>query len=91
MSGVWERMFQGAKTVLKSILGTQTARHVVLQTLLTEVESILNGRALTVNSDNPNNIELLTRAHLLMQRKIICLPPGVFEKTDIYRKKWRQV
>ena len=26
-----------------------------------------------------------------MHRKIICLPSEVFEKTDIYRKKWRQV
>ena len=52
---------------------------------------MLNGRALTANSDDPNDLEPLTPAHLLMQRKIICLPPGVFEKTDIYRKKWGQV
>ena len=86
MSGVWERMVRSAKTVLKSILGTQTVTDV-----LTEVERMLNGRALTANSDDPNDLEPLTPAHLLMQRKIICLPPGVFEKTDIYRKKWREV
>ena len=63
----------------------------VLRTLLAKVERILNGGALTANSDDPNDLEPLTPAHLLMQRKIICLPPGVFEKTDIYRKKWRQV
>ena len=91
MSGVWERMVRSAKTVLKSILGAQTVTDVVLRTLVTEVERILNGRALTANSDDPNDLEPLTPAHLLMQRKIICLPPGVFEKTDIYRKKWRQV
>ena len=91
MSGVWERMVRSAKTVLKSILGAQTVTDVVLRTLVTEVERILNGRALTANSDDPNDLEPLTPAHLLMQTKIICLPPGVFEKTDIYRKKWRQV
>ena len=91
MSGVWERMVRRAKTVLKSILGAQTVTDVVLPTLLTEVERILNGRALTANLDDPNDLEPLTPAHLLMQRKVICLPPGVFEKTDIYRKKWRQV
>ena len=64
---------------------------VVLRTLLTEVERILNGGALTANADDPNDVEPLTPTHLLMQRKIICLPPGVFEKTDIYRNKWRQV
>ena len=91
MSGVWELMVRSAKAVLKSILGAQTVTDVVLRTLLTGVERILNGRALTANSDDPNDLEPLTPAHLLKQRKIICLPPGVFENTDIYRKKWRQV
>ena len=26
-----------------------------------------------------------------MQCKVICLPPGVFDKSDMYKKKWRQV
>ena len=84
-------MVRSAKTVLKSILGAQTVTDVVLRTLFTKVERILNGRAFTANSDDQNHLEPLTPAHLLMQRKIICLPPGVFEKTDIYRNKWRQV
>ena len=86
MSGFWERMVRSAKIVLKSILGVQTVRDVVRRTLLTEVECILNGRALTANSEDPSDLELLTPAHLLVQRKIICLPPGVFDKTDIYRQ-----
>lgn len=64
---------------------------VVLQTLLTEVERVLNGRALTANSDDPSDFEPLTPAHFLMQRKVIGLPPGVFDKTDMYERKWRQV
>ena len=91
MSSMWERMVRSAKTVLKSILRMQTVSDVVLRTFLTEVERILNGKALTANSDDPNVLEPLTPAHLLMQRKIICLRPRVFEKSDIYRKKWRQV
>ena len=46
MSGMWKCMVRSAKTVLKSILGAQTVTDVVLRTLLTEVEHILNGRAL---------------------------------------------
>ena len=57
----------------------------------TEIERILKETALTANSDDPNDREPLKPAHQLMQRKTICLPPGVFEKTGIYRKKWRQV
>ena len=91
MSGVWERLVRSAKTVLKAILGAHVVIDVVLQTLLTEVERVLNGRALTANSDDPSDFELLTPGHFLMQRKVIFLPPGVFDKSDMYKKKWRQV
>ena len=91
MSGVWERLVCSTKTVLKAILGGHEVTDVVLQTLLTEVERVLNGRALTANSDNPSDFEPLTPAHFLMQCKLICLPPGVFDKSDMYKKKWRQV
>ena len=91
MSGVWERLVRSAKTVIKAILGVQVVTEPVLQTLLTEVERVLNGRALTANSDDPNDLQPLTPAHFLMQRKSICLPPGVFEKADQYRRKWKQV
>ena len=84
-------MVQSVRTVNKSILGAQMVTDVVLQTLFSEVERILNGRALTANSDDVNELEPLTLAYFLMQRKIIILPPGVLGKTDIYRKKWRQV
>ena len=92
MSGVWERLVRSVKRVLKSAIGSYLVTDVVLQTLLTEVERILNGRALTANSDNPNDLEPLTPAHFLMQRKVVSLPPRVFTKVDMYsRKAWRQV
>ena len=91
MSGIWECLVCSAKTVLKAILGTQMVTEPVLQTLLTEVERVLNGRALMANSDDPNDLQPLTPAHFLMQRKTICLPPGVFELADQYRRKWKQV
>ena len=92
MSGIWERMVRGEKTALKAIIGSQTVIDTVLQTLLTEVERILKGRALTANLEDPNDLQPLTPAHFLWQRRTDCLPPGVFEKADAYHmKKWRQV
>ena len=91
VSGVWERLLRSAKTVLKVILGTQVVTEPVLQTLFTEVERVLNGWALTANSDDPNDLQPLTPAHFLMKRKPICLPPGVFEKADQYMRKWKRV
>ena len=66
MSGVWERIVRSAKTVLKAILGTQVVTKPVLQTLLTEFERVLNGRALTTNSDGPSDLQPLTLVHFLM-------------------------
>ena len=91
MSGAWDRLVCSAKTVLKAILGGHVVTEVVLQTLLSEVERVLNGRALTANSDDPSDFEPLTPAHFLMQLKVIGLPSGVFDKSDMYKKKWRQV
>ena len=65
MSAMWEHMAQSAKSVLKSILEAQTVTDVVLRTLLTKVERILKGIALTANSDDPND-----RAHLLIQERL---------------------
>ena len=79
MSGVWERLVRSAKTVLKAVLGGD------------EVKRILNGRALTANSDDPSDFEPLKPAYFLMQRKVICLPPGVFDRCAMNKKKWRQV
>lgn len=80
-----------AKTVLRAILRTQVVMEPLLQTLLTEVERVLNGRALTANSDDPNDLQPLRPVHFLMQRQSICLTPGIFEKADQYRRKWKQV
>lgn len=92
MSGVWERLVRSVKTALKSIVGTQLLTDTALQTFLTEVERILNGRALTSNSDDPCDLEPLTPAHFLLQRKLIGLPPGLFDQSDaIRRSRWRQV
>lgn len=92
MSGVWERMVRSAKNVLKATIGQRTLTDPALQTLLTEIERILNGRALTANSEDPNDLQALTPAHFLMQRTSICLPPGVFDDNDLYhRKKWKQI
>ena len=73
---------RSAKTVLKSIIASHTVTDVTLTTVLTEVERILNGRALTANSDDPSDLEALTPSHFLLHRRVIALPPGVFDKAD---------
>ena len=77
---------------MRAVLGSQGAL-VGLETLRTvfaEVTSILNSRPICPSSDDPNDLEPLTPNHLLLQRRNLFVPPGVFAKEDLYsRKQWR--
>lgn len=96
MGGVWERQIRTTKSVLSSLLknhGTQLDDE-TLRTLLTEAESIVNSRPLTVESlSDPLAPEPLTPNHLLtLKSQIVLPPPGKFDPPDLYtRKRWRRV
>ncbi|KAK5883663.1 hypothetical protein CesoFtcFv8_019965 [Champsocephalus esox] len=62
-----------------------------LQTVLCEVESIINDRPITKISDDHNDLEALTPNHLLLLKAKSSVPPGVFRKEDVYsRRRWKQ-
>ena len=96
MGGVWERQIQTTRSVLSSLLldhGTQLDDE-ALRTLMTEAESIINCRPLTVeNLTDPLASEPLTPNHLLtLKTQVVLPPPGKFESPDLYsRKRWRRV
>lgn len=56
------------------------------------VESIINGRPITVVSNDVNDQELLTPSHLLLLRASSALPYDNFDKSEVYSKRpWRQI
>lgn len=62
--------------VLKSIMGTQMVTEAFLHTLLTEVEQVLSGCALTANSDDPHDLQAITYpSHFEMHRNTTAYPP----------------
>ena len=92
MGVVWKRVIRSARKILNALLHEQILDDEGLQTLMCEVESIINGRPLTKLSDDPKDANALTPNHLLLLRSNSCLPPGVFNKSDQYSKRrWRQV
>ena len=60
MGGIWERQIRTVRKVLNVILREQIVDDECLSTLFCEVESIVNGRPLTVLSDDPNDETPLT-------------------------------
>ena len=91
MGGVWERMVQTVKMSLRAILNDRMVDDFTLYMMLTEVESIVNSRPLTAQSDDVNDLECLTPNHFLLGRRSPNLPPGVFYERDMCsRKRWRQ-
>ncbi|KAJ8018203.1 hypothetical protein HOLleu_43941 [Holothuria leucospilota] len=92
--GVWESMIRVVRKVMNGVLKEQSIRldDEGLATLMCEIENIVNQRPLTTISTHPKDIRPLTPNMLLTMRNSSMMPPGVFDKKDIYvRRRWRQV
>ena len=70
----WERLIGLTKSTLKKILGCTHAMLESLQTILVEVEAVLNNRPLTYVSPDVKDMDPITPSHLLNGRSIISLP-----------------
>ncbi|XP_054746657.1 uncharacterized protein LOC129251317 [Anastrepha obliqua] len=64
--GLWETAVKSAKHLLVRAIGNALLTGVELQTLLAEVEAILNSRPLVPLRQDPNDGEARTPAHLLV-------------------------
>ena len=95
MGGVWERQIRTIRSILISLLKSHDSvlNSESFNTLVKEVECIVNSRPLDVQNINDPDSELLTPNHLLtLKSKVVLPPPGVFQKDDLYcRRRWRVI
>ena len=68
---------------LKKVLGRANISLLMLETLVTEIEALLNDRPLTYISSDVQDTEPLTPAHPLYGRKIITLPYEQVEDDEL--------
>ncbi|XP_063622782.1 uncharacterized protein LOC134794883 [Cydia splendana] len=88
--GAWERLIRTVKRSLRVILKERAPRDETLNTLLAEVEGIVNGRPLTHVSVEPGSSDALTPNHFLVGSSSRLPIHGVFDDSDLaLRKQWR--
>jgi transposase InsO family protein len=92
--GFWERLIRSVRRIMFSLLRDQSISldDEALNTLMCEVEQVLNNRPLVAASEDLYDLQTLTPNHLLLCRRNDSFPPGVFSSADSYvKRKWRQV
>ncbi|XP_060575018.1 uncharacterized protein LOC132732552 [Ruditapes philippinarum] len=72
--GWWERLIGLTKSTIKKVLGRSFISYESLQTIVTEIEGIMNDRLLTYVTSDIGDPDPLTPAHLLYGRRITSLP-----------------
>jgi len=90
MGGIWERMVRTVKSSLYTVMNKVVLTEFQLQTLIIEVENIVNSRPLTYVSEDVNDLHAITPNHFLRGNSIY--RHEIFSAENIsHRKRWRQV
>lgn len=88
--GVWERLVGSAKRAMEAVLWNALVTRDVMETVLVEVTSMMNGRPLTHLSMDPKDEGPLTPNHFLTGRPSPQFPPYRIEEShQLSVKRWR--
>jgi hypothetical protein len=80
--GVHERMIGVAKNAIKKTLGRALVTLDELQTLIKEIQQVINNRPLTYVSNNPTELAAITPNHLIYGQNLNLLPHDEADMSD---------
>lgn len=89
--GVFERMVQTIKRILLATMTNTRLSDEMLNTLMCEVENLINSRPITKVSNDACDPSALSPSHLLILRGSPSPLPGAFCVADMYRRRWKHV
>ncbi|XP_070515856.1 uncharacterized protein [Cardiocondyla obscurior] len=90
--GLWEAAVKSTKTHMYRIIGSAHLTYEETQTVLCEIEAILNSRPLAPLSTDPNDLECITPGHFLIGAALYSYP--VEELTQVSEKRlsrWQRI
>lgn len=90
--GLWEAAVKSAKFHMHRIVGSANLTLAESQTLLCEIEAIMNSRPLTPISADPNDLSCITPGHFLIGAALNSFPvPDMTEERESYLTRWQRV
>lgn len=90
--GLWESMVKQLKHHLKRELMNSYLQVDEMETLLIQIEAVLNSRPLTPLSDSPNDYNALTPGHFLIGQPLNTLPEPSWSDVKSNRlKAWQRI
>ena len=75
--GMWERLVCSVKTCLRKVIGKASLHYEVIETILTEVEAVVNSRPITFTHTSSEEPVPLSPSHFLIGQRLTALPPAV--------------
>ena len=91
MGGVWERMIRSVRRAFDAVTRDVTLDDFELQTVMCEVENVINGRPITPVSTDVDDANALTPNHLLRLCGDALPSPAICSEKDKYRRRWRYI
>lgn len=90
--GLWEAGVKSIKHHLKRVMGTTRLTYEEFQTLIIQIEGILNSRPLVPASADPSDLGVLTPAHFLIGEPINAIPePNLTDLKENHLQRWKLI
>lgn len=83
--GLFEAGIKSVKTHLARVIGDQCLTYEEFNTVLIQIESLLNSRPLCALSNDPNDYRVLTPGHFLTLEPLTCIPDPDLSHLNINR------
>ncbi|XP_011171251.2 uncharacterized protein LOC105203984 [Solenopsis invicta] len=92
VGGLWEAAVKSAKSHINRVLGNANLTYEEMQTVLCEVEAVLNSRPLIPLSDYPNDLHCITPGHFLIGAALYSFPiADLTEENPGRLLRWQRV